>query len=181
MVDALRDRALAEQIVDALPTRSNRSNCTVLRSVGFTLKCLRRKSKPDARKSKPDAGPWVVLVAGEHWQVTSGQRWLGQHCSLEHIAVAYNQITGIQHQMQCLLFRNQRPRVRVPVNHRISSIERRHVKTRHRHGSGPRGGVSPGVGCAVISAITFVSRKRTNRARVCLCVVCVCGRGRVRV
>ena len=35
--------------------------------------------------------PWVVLVGGEHWKTVSGERWLGQHCSLEHVGEAYSQ------------------------------------------------------------------------------------------
>ena len=35
---------------------------------------------------------YVVLVAGEHWGVSTGKRWLGQHCSLGHIGKAYEQM-----------------------------------------------------------------------------------------
>lgn len=90
-MDLLRDRALAQEIIDALNlTETCPSYCSALRSIGFALRCIRRKSAPNVKKS----GPWVVLVAGEHWKVTSGERWLGQHCSLGHIAKAYDQITG---------------------------------------------------------------------------------------
>ena len=47
---------------------------------------------PPAPAVDDDSRPWLVLVAGEHWQTTSGQRWLGQHCSLQWIARIYDQL-----------------------------------------------------------------------------------------
>lgn len=39
---------------------------------------------------------WIVLCAGEHWKTTTGDRWLGQHCSLTHIARAYEKIVSVR-------------------------------------------------------------------------------------
>lgn len=36
--------------------------------------------------------PWLVLVAGEHWKNTTGERRLGQHCSLRFIGRAYESL-----------------------------------------------------------------------------------------
>ena len=51
-----------------------------------------------------DSRPWLVLVAGEHWQTTSGKRWLGQHCSLQWIARIYDQLNDMT---QCVAIYKQ--------------------------------------------------------------------------
>mmetsp|Transcript_31596 Transcript_31596/g.73671 ORF Transcript_31596/g.73671 Transcript_31596/m.73671 type:complete len:453 (-) Transcript_31596:171-1529(-) len=33
--------------------------------------------------------PWLVLIGGEHWKTTTGERWLGHHCSVRWIGRAY--------------------------------------------------------------------------------------------
>jgi hypothetical protein len=35
-----------------------------------------------------------VLVGGEHWKTTTGDRWLGQHCSLQFVGRAYEALVG---------------------------------------------------------------------------------------
>merc|ERR1711871_1786888 len=43
------------------------------------------------RMDTTDSDSYVVLIAGEHWKVSTGERWLGQHCSLPFIGKAYEQ------------------------------------------------------------------------------------------
>lgn len=43
-----------------------------------------------------DSKPFVVLMAGEHWMLETGQRMLGSnHCSLVPVATAYAQLVDV--------------------------------------------------------------------------------------
>jgi len=44
------------------------------------------------KKERASGDSWAVLISGEHWRVTTGERSLGHHCSLPHLGRAYAQI-----------------------------------------------------------------------------------------
>jgi hypothetical protein len=78
------------------PSTSQQVVAGVAAAAGLACLACHRQAPAPAPAPPPavddDSRPWLVLVAGEHWQTTSGKRWLGQHCSLQWIARIYDQL-----------------------------------------------------------------------------------------